>query len=49
MRALLQLARGLLRRPRMLLHRLRLEAMGAGCEIDRGVSLQYPDRIRLGA
>lgn len=49
MRALLQLARGLLHRPRMLLHRLRLEAMGAGCEIDRGVSLQYPDRIRLGA
>lgn len=49
MKALLQLARGLLRRPRMLLHRLRLEAMGAGCEIDRGVSLQYPGRIRLGA
>jgi acetyltransferase-like isoleucine patch superfamily enzyme len=28
---------------------MRLGALGAGSEIDAGVSLQYPDRIRIGA
>ncbi len=29
-------------------YRLRLGALGAGCHIETGVSLQYPGRIRLG-
>jgi acetyltransferase-like isoleucine patch superfamily enzyme len=49
MGAVFGLIRRTLERTRLLLHRLRLEALGAGSAIDAGVSLQYPDRIRIGS
>lgn len=49
MRAVRRLIRRTLGRSRFLLHRVRLEALGAGSEIEVGVSLQYPDRIRIGS
>jgi acetyltransferase-like isoleucine patch superfamily enzyme len=33
----------------LLLHRMRVEALGPDSEIEPGVSLQYPDRIRIGS
>jgi acetyltransferase-like isoleucine patch superfamily enzyme len=49
MRAILRFVKRTLKRPRLLLHRVRLEKLGAGSEIETGVSLQYPDRIRIGS
>ena len=49
MRAVLRTIRRLLQQPRMLYHRLRLGSLGPNCEIESGVSLQYPGQIRLGA
>ena len=49
MRAILQLIRRTLSQSRLLLYRFRLDALGAESEIDTGVSLQYPDRIRIGS
>jgi acetyltransferase-like isoleucine patch superfamily enzyme len=49
MGAVFGLIRRTLERSRRLLHRLRLEALGAGSEIEAGVSLQYPNRIRIGS
>lgn len=48
-RQLLRLTKSLLGRARLAAHRLRLGALGADCEIEPGVSLQYADRIRVGA
>ena len=47
-RNLLQLTKRALRQCRLSLHRPRLDFLGENCEIDPGVSLQYPDRIRIG-
>lgn len=48
MRAILRLLKRGFAEARLLLYRVRLESLGAGCEIEPGVSLQYPDRIRIG-
>ena len=48
MRALLRMTKSLGKQSRLLLHRLRLNELGSNCEIEAGVSLQYPDRIRIG-
>ncbi|MGD8207103.1 MAG: acyltransferase [Thiohalocapsa sp.] len=47
-RALLQRTRRALRRSRLAVHRQRLGSLGTGCEIEPGVSLQFPDRILIG-
>ncbi|WP_281291052.1 acyltransferase [Thiohalocapsa marina] len=44
----LQLLRKFLDRLRLGWHRARLGAMGVGCHLEAGISLQYPGRIRLG-
>lgn len=49
MRAILRTIRRILQQPRMLYHRARLGSLGPNCEIESGVSLQYPGQIRLGA
>lgn len=49
MRLLLRLLKQGLSRLRLAYHRLRLGALGEGTEIEPGVSLQYPERIHLGA
>jgi acetyltransferase-like isoleucine patch superfamily enzyme len=49
MRALIHLIKDRLNQVRLLLYRLRLGSLGPGCEIDQGVSLQFPDRIHIGA
>jgi acetyltransferase-like isoleucine patch superfamily enzyme len=47
-RNLLRLTKRLLGRARLAVYRLRLGALGPGCEIEAGVSMQYPDRIEVG-
>ena len=49
LRTLLRLTKRVLHQSRLSLHRLRLDALGADCAIESGVSLQYPDRIRIGS
>lgn len=49
MRLLLRLLKQGLSRLRLAYHRLRLGTLGEGTEIEPGVSLQYPERIHLGA
>ncbi len=49
MRALIHLIKDRLNQARLLLYRLRLGSLGPGCEIDQGVSLQFPDRIHISA
>ena len=48
-RNLLRLTRRLLGRARLSAYGARLGALGPDCEIEPGVSLQYPDRIEIGA
>jgi acetyltransferase-like isoleucine patch superfamily enzyme len=45
----IRLVRRALERASLLLHRVRLESLGRDSKIEAGVSLQYPDRIRIGA
>ena len=48
MRAILRSIKQLVTNAKLAVHGRRLGHMGAGCEIDTGVSLQYPGQIRMG-
>ena len=48
-RALIRTARKTLSHLKIALVRLRLQELGRDCDINKGVSLQFPDRIRIGS